>query len=543
MNTTNEGLSRRGFFKGALAVGTMAAAGLGLTGCGTPKVADPASASTAVSDTSAATGWSWLTQPAAIPDSEIEDNLTCDVLIIGAGTAGTSAALYAGVAGIDAIVMQKTESIQTNGQGYASWNDEWGTAQGIEWDIPGTLQGFANLASGKANLKLVRNVIERTGEASRLIIDNIPEPQASPAIVDGYVAYRWLYDNDVATRYKGYADLMRNMGEKAASQGVRFLFQTPAVQLVLDEQGAVIGAIGESVDGGYVKVLAHKGVVLATGDMSDSEEMLEAYCPVMLDMPTLHAVPCNTGDGHKMGMWAGGRLDPPMTGLMMHFDPSPLPYGAAPFSALPWLHVNVKGERFTNENIGYQALASAVALQPEHRAFQIIDSHLLEHAFEYTNGGRPGDEAALEGAVAAGSILKADSLDELAQLAGLNAETLKKTVERYNSLVDKGFDEDFGMDSEFFVFNGIKDAPFYAIERMPAKLALCNGLVCNEYCQVLNKDDQPIPGLFAAGNVQGSFFGYDYPVVGFGGLSLARASAGGILAVKSAMGTFEEPIV
>ena len=98
------------------------------------------------------------------------------------------------------------------------------------------------------------------------------------------------------------------------------------------------------------------------------------------------------------------------------------------------------------------------------------------------------------------------------------------------------------MDSKFFVFNGIKDAPFYAIERMPAKLAVCGGLACEEHCQVLNEAGEPIEGLYAAGNVQGSFFGYDYPVVGFGGFSLSRAATGAILAVKQMMGTFDEPI-
>lgn len=531
------GLSRRSFLKGALATGTVAV-GAGLVGCAPAATAADGEGATAKQEGR----WSWSAKPDPIPDSAVEETIDCDVLIIGAGAAGVPAALYAGLQGIDTVVMQKEATVQTNGQGFGTWNNEWGTEQGVEWDIPKTMQSFADLANGKANLKLVKNVLERTGETSKLIIENIPEPKASPAIVDGYVAYRWLYDDDVSTRYKGFADLYKAMGEKAADNGVKFLYSTPGEQLITDDAGAVTGAFGKRSGDAYVRVNARKGVVLATGDISDDDEMLEAYCPVMLGMPTLHAVPCNTGDGHKMGMWAGAQMDTPSVGLMMHFDPTPLPQGAAPFSAVPWLHVNVNAQRFTNENVGYQALATAVAQQPEHRAFQIIDSHLLEHAFDYTNGGRPADEKALNGAVEAGQILKADSLDELAEKAGLDAAALKKTVERYNELVDKGHDEDFGMASEFFVWNGIKDAPFYAIERMPGKLAVCGGLKSDEFCQALGEDGAPIPGLYVSGNVQGSFFGYDYPVVGFGGFSLSRAATGGILAVKSIMGTFDEPI-
>lgn len=536
-----ESISRRNFLKGALATGTVVA-GAGLVGCASGGADQSAKADTAGAGAGGAEQgrWSWSVKPDPITD--IAETIECDVLIIGAGAAGVPAAMYAGLEGIDAVVMQKEAVVQTNGQGFGTWNNEWGTEQGIEWNIPATMQAFADLANGKANLTLVRNVLERTGECSKLIIENIPEPKPSPAIVDGYVAYRWLYDNDNSTRYKAFADLYKAMGEKAEENGVRFLYNTPAVQLVVDDAGAVTGAIGEQKGGGYVQVNAAKGVVLCAGDISDDDEMLEAYCPIMLDIPTLHAVPCNTGDGHKMGMWAGAKMDLPSVGLMMHFDPSPLPQGAAPFSAVPWLHVNINAERFTNENVGYQHLATAVAMQPEHRAFQIIDSHLLEHATEYTNGGRPGDAKALEAGVEAGQILKADTIDDLAKQAGLDATKLKATIDRYNELVDKGYDEDFGMDSKFFVFNGIKDAPFYAIERMPAKLAVCGGLACEEHCQVLNEAGEPIEGLYAAGNVQGSFFGYDYPVVGFGGFSLSRAATGAILAVKQMMGTFDEPI-
>lgn len=534
-----ETISRRNFFKGALATGTVMA-GAGLVGCaggGSPAKADAPTADVAGGEKGR---WSWSVKPDPITD--VAETIDCDVLIIGAGAAGVPAAMYAGLEDIDTVVMQKEATVQTNGQGFGTWNNEWGTEQGIEWDIPTTMQAFADLANGKANLKLVKNVLERTGECSKLIIENIPEPKASPAIVDGYVAYRWLYDDDLSTRYKAFADLYAAMGEKAAEHGVNFLYSTPAVQLIVDESGAVTGAIGERKGGEYVQVNARKGVVLATGDISDDDEMLEAYCPVMLGMPTLHAVATNTGDGHKMGMWAGAKMDTPSVGLMMHFDPTPLPQGAAPFSAVPWLHVNVNAERFTNENVGYQALATAVAMQPEHRAFQIIDSHLLEHAFDYTNGGRPADEKALNGAVEAGQILKADTIEELAGMAGLDAAALQKTIDRYNELVDKGNDEDFGMASEFFVWNGIKDAPFYAIERMPGKLAVCGGLASDERCRALKEDGTPVPNLYVSGNVQGSFFGYDYPVVGFGGFSLSRAATGGILAVKQIMGTFDEPI-
>ena len=98
------------------------------------------------------------------------------------------------------------------------------------------------------------------------------------------------------------------------------------------------------------------------------------------------------------------------------------------------------------------------------------------------------------------------------------------------------------MSADVFGWNGIKDAPFYAIERLPSKLVAAPGLTCDENLQVLNTNLEPIPGLYAAGNTQGAFFGYDYPVTGFSGFSNSRSVTGGILAVKSIMGTLDDPI-
>ena len=172
----------------------------------------------------------------------------------------------------------------------------------------------------------------------------------------------------------------------------------------------------------------------------------------------------------------------------------------------------------------------------------IAYSLALSLSKKYKNGFRGGTPEKFEAAVKAGSILKADTIEDLADQMRVDKDTLVATVARYNELVDKGVDEDFGMASEYFVLSPIKQAPFYAIERIPSVLATCGGLRCTDELKVLDNDDNVISGLWVAGNVQGSMFGYDYPVTGFQGLSLGRALTGGILAVKSMVGTFDEAI-
>jgi fumarate reductase flavoprotein subunit len=241
-----------------------------------------------------------------------------------------------------------------------------------------------------------------------------------------------------------------------------------------------------------------------------------------------------------MGMWIGAGTDTAPAGMQLHFDPSPLSRVAPPFSGAPWLHVNIRGERFTNENQRYQALATAVTIQPEYRAFQIIDSHYMDHINDYTNGGRGGTAEQMEAALEAGSVLRADTLDELAAAADLPVDTFKATVARYNDLVDKGADDDYG--SAVIAWNGIKDPPFYAIQRMPAILVAGLGLTCNEYGQVMSKNGEPIKGLYAAGNTMGSFYGYDYPVEGFGGTTIGHSITLGILDIMHILGTHGQRI-
>lgn len=539
-------ISRRGFLagSGALAAG---AAAFGLAGCA-PQNSDETGDS-ATAEQIAYGQWSWEVPPSPIAEESVIDEIDCEILVIGAGTSGTVAAFYAAEHGANVVVLQRTEKIQGNGWSCGAWNSRVDSDFGITYNRENIMQLMAEATDGRANIRLVENTLSRTGEAAEWVIDNTPEMEvtattdAGSSTVPSHVIYCWLDGGGFANRYNGYAKLLDIMGQKAETKGARFLFSTPAEQLIVDENGAVKGAYGRQEDG-YVKVNASKGVVMATGDVSDDEEMVKAYCPIMTGIPSLHAVNCNTGDGHKMALWAGGVLDTAPFSLGMHFDPSPLDASnTPPFAAVPWLHVNKYGKRFMNENIGYQQCATAVALQPDHIAYQVVDSHFIEHAYDYENGGRTtGTAESFLACVDAGSILAANSVEGLAEAAGIDADALVATVNRYNELVEGGVDEDFGMNPKFFQWGAIKDAPFYIIPRMPAKLGTCGGLRVNEYLQAIDESHKPIEGLYAAGNCQGSFYGYDYPVHGFGGSGIGRAIAGGVLTVKSILGTFDEAI-
>ena len=549
-------MDRREFVKGALAAGTLAVGGT-LAAC-TPSAASNSAASSAAASTSSAasssasskpTGrWSWSIPPDPIPDDKISETYDCDICVVGAGVAGISTSLYAAEKGQKVVVLQKDPHISVNGQSMGAWNHPAGDAAGIVWDNAATMQHYADISDGKNNLKLFRNYLIHSGEALDYINQYAPvgadKPKPTIATLAGAYGYQhlscsYLINGDFLTRYTGWRMFNEALAEKAQEFGATYLYSTPAEQLVTDSSGAVVGVIGKDEDGKYVKVNA-KNVILCTGDLTSSEEMKEAYFPMLVGRPTLHTSKCNTGDGQKMGMWVGASFDNAPAGVMLHYDPSPLSFPAPPMSAAPWLHVNIFGERFCNEYVGYQASATAVSAQPEFRAYQVIDSHFMENLDYYKNGFRRGTLAVWEQCVNEGSILKADTLEELAKLAGFPVDTFLATVKRYNELVDKGVDEDFG--SAVIQYNGIKDPPFYTIQRMPAVLVSGLGLTCNEFGQVMSKEFKPIKGLYAAGNTQGSFYGYDYPVEGFGGTGIGRCITLGIMDVMHILGTHGQKI-
>lgn len=542
-----ETMSRRGFLKGAIATGAVAAAGAALAGCA-PNAAAAGNANASEGAAAQGARWSWDVKPEAIAADKITKTYECDVCVIGAGATGVPAALAAAKdGGAKTIVMQKGVGVVTNGWGAAAYNSRRFTEQGTTYDLPAIAARFAELSNGRGDGRVVKLFLERSGEVMDYLLDETPECPAVCYPDETGHTFGWYKDNDFSTRYAGFKELLETMVTKAEDAGAEFLWDTPAVQLVQDANGAVTGVVGKAKNGDYVQVNATKGVIVATGDLSDDEEMVECFTPIIKGVQNMHGAPNNTGDGCKMGLWAGASLDRAPHCIMMHWDPTCQPEGNAPYSGNPWLRVNINGERYSNENLGYQSVVTACSEQPERTVFQIVDSHWIDHCNDYKHDNSHSrfttqPQHDWDDAVERGAIIKADTLEELADAYGIKKDTFLATVKRYNELVDGGVDEDFGVRSDYFVWNGIKEPPFYAIRRVPVVLATLGGLAVNNKLQVLRADATPIDGLYAAGDCEGSFYGYDYPLFITGG-SLGKAFTFGVLAAKSALGTLDEPIV
>jgi fumarate reductase flavoprotein subunit len=275
-------------------------------------------------------------------------------------------------------------------------------------------------------------------------------------------------------------------------------------------------------------------VILAAGEYGNNPVLRAKYMPYAEGL--LHAYPrpeLNTGDGHYMGMYVGGKMQLSPHCSAIHYDP-PVGVPDVPGSGIPWLFVNKLGRRFCNEDVEYGQLWGQDMNQPDFTHYQIFDDNYRTDYLEMGEGMMRGmflgtdPAAAVEAAVAEGNAFKADTIEALAEAVGLPVDTFSATVERYNVLCDAGYDDDFGKQAARL--KPVQKAPFYALTRRPGVLCALSGIVANGNYQALDESLDVIEGLYVVGNCQGNFFGgVEYPLM-IPGLSLGRAITTGRVA-------------
>ena len=519
-------LGRRGFMKSAVASGV---AGIAAS---SPLIA---AQKQAVPQTGCKQ--SWEIAPPPIPESEIKSTVTTDVVVVGAGIAGIATALSAAEGGLKVVVLEKGKTFSARGFDIAAVDSRVQKKMGIAIDVPKAIRALIKNCDKQVKEELYWIWTRNSGKALDWILDQT-EPlglvaKLSTAQYKGPDYFEYPVTHHILggphTKDGSFIDVAEILVKNAKARGVDFQYRTRGVRLVREDRGPVTGVIAGAA-GNYTRFIAAKGVVMATGDYGSDKEMLSYYCPVAtyVDHNVYTPLGANVGDGHKMGLWAGAAFQKGTHAPMIHTLGGAWPYF--------FLHVNKHGLRYQNEDINCQGCCLGKMMQPDGIGWTILDSDFLVHVpktleigggFFWDNPGRNmGEEwtpdeslAALEDNLKAGLAFKADTWDDLAARMKVPADALRKTVARYNELVKKGVDADFGKRKELLF--PIEKPPFYAGLIKSALLATTSGLRVNTKLEVLDAHDEPLGGLYAVGNVQGDMFAVDYPTV-FPGLSHGR---------------------
>ena len=557
----NSDLSRRSFLKGgALTVaGVIASSVLG--GCGNgrqhemtedgkikrqPEVPD------------------FLKPPAAIAASQITQEETADVVIVGAGMSGLCAAISAAEEGASVIVLEKTNTVNFRGYDYAAVDSRVQKQVGTTLDPVDVTREIMRFGAYKPNQKVVMQWVKHSGHVNDWLLDM--------ALAKGCkVQHIWTKEEMVAegatlpTRSsmtfvleptqeaidkapkgmiggKPVIAMAYTLLSTAQDRGVDIRFKTPAVQLVRedDNKGRVTAVIAQTKDGSYQKFNGRKGIILCAGDYGHDEDMLHYYIPSS-DAVKINLYPskANTGDGHKMGLWVGADIDEaPHAPMYFDFGMVDSPGLADSVMRQPWLSLNNYGERFANEDVPYPFIANGVRQEPDYTKWNIWDSKWPQEAPAFYQTACKSlksvyhDPVRLQKLIDDKVVKSADTLEELAAKMKLPYEKVKAEVDRYNELARKGFDEDFYKRKD--CLTTIEKPPFYAAHISIALLVTLGGLKINEQMQVLDKKKHVIPGLYAAGNNSGSYYANDYCMTVMGN-SHGRAYTFGYLAGKHIM--------
>ena len=350
----------------------------------------------------------------------------------------------------------------------------------------------------------------------------------------------------------------RCFAEAAKVRGIEVRYENPAIALVQDPlTREVSGVIAKDAEGNEYAIKSKLGVLLACGGYENNLEMQRNFHG--MDQVYTAGTPGNTGDGIKMlmeagakiwhmknqtqsgGFWLGIKVPEYESTFMRNFD---MPGNS-------WIEVASDNTRFYNESYGYHRqhmkymeygryvdLPHERAL-PVHLIFDETTRQAGSIASQWlswpttTEGYTWSNDNLAE--IEKGWIIKADTIAELAEKIGRDPEALQATIDRYNEMCDKGVDEDFGRDPELMA--KIETSPYYAIAIIPALVATTGGAQRDTSGRVLDWNEEPIPGLYEAGEL-GSYVSNLYQ----NGVFLSEAMLSGRTAAQTAFGGESEII-
>ena len=444
-----------------------------------------------------------------------EKTIDTEIVIIGAGGAGMTAAIMLQQAGKDFVILEKMPYVGGNTTkatgGMNASETHYQKEQGIE--DSNALFAADTMKGGHAlNDSSLVAVMANSSAGAIDWLDTIGAELPKISFSGGASVNRIHAPAD-GSGVGAY--LVDRFSAKLNELGVKVMLETAATELLTDEDGKIAGVKAVGPDAMYT--INARAVILASGGFGANEAMYTTYRPDLKGTVTTNA-PGATGDGIVMAQALGADLvDIEQIQLHPTVEQTTSILITESVRGDGAILVNQGGVRFTNELLTRDAVSAAELAQEGSYAYIIFDQKLRDNL------------KAIEKYVKSGITVQADTIEGLAEQLGIDPATLAKTLNDWNEIVKNQRDTQFGRTT------GMKEdlttAPYYAIKIAPGIHHTMGGVKINTAAEVINTEGAAIPGLFAAGEVCGGVHGGNR----LGGNAVADIVIFGRIAAESAM--------
>ena len=463
--------------------------------------------------------------------------MQADVIVVAAGLSGLAACISAAENGASVLCFEKSN---TTGGAANMGMGPLGVGSRIQREhmvslTPGeAFRKHMYFTHYRVDARMVRDYYFKSGETIDWLMDMGVEfvgvqrafsaPEATRAYSDGEFTWHVCKPEGGGIPGPRAATAMtKKMTERARELGVDFQLQTPVSKIIM-EDGKAVGVLAKNNDGEEIEARGN-AVIIATGGFGDNPQMIKEQTGYEYGKTIYNfAIPGMKGEGIRM-CWEVGAGHEPCTMELMYQLPDNMNHfildGAF---RQPCLWVNRNGERFMPEDqIGNTTFTgNAITVQPGSICYSIFDSKLLKkykkHGPDIVSHVHPHDlydhfDEQWNRDLAEGyePVTQADTIEELAEKAGIDVDGLVKQVEEYNDMCYAGYDEIFEKDRRYM--QPIEKAPFYCLRQNVGAYGSLGGVKINHKTQVMTQEAKVIPGLYCVGTDACNIFGDSYPFI------------------------------
>ncbi len=423
------------------------------------------------------------------PLDQLQDHY--DIVIVGGGGAGMTAALEAKAAGMNPVILEKMEAPGGNtlksSSGMNASETKFQAAQGIKDSNDLFYEETLKGGHDTNNKEMLRFFVDHSAgaidwlDSQGITLDNL-------TITGGMKEKRTHRptDGSAVGQY-----LVKGLVADVQKQGIQ-LFVNADVKEITQANGQANG-VKVVFDGNNEKTISAGAVIVATGGFGANQELIKKYRPDLEGYVTTNQ-PGSTGDGINMIEAMGGTtvdMDQIQVHPTVNQEHSYLIGEAVRGEGA--ILVDKNGSRFFNEMDTRDKVTAAITKLDKREAYLIFDSGVKSRA------------KAIEQYEKKGLVQTGETVEALAQTLNMPADTLKATLDKWNAAVAAKKDADFGRDTG--MDHDLSAGPYYAIKIGPGIHYTMGGVKINNNTEVLNKEGKAIPGLYAAGEVTGGLHG------------------------------------